>query len=106
MNTASSLLSAIESGDLDATSEGIMIVLKINDQAFCRLACLRSGCPTASVVDGSVVRILPSPGIRDGFQITCESWEDAIEISEALQSLIDCEYSHVFDCGSSRQQNE
>ena len=102
MKTAAHILSAIENGGLDATSErqsGVhhpVIVLLIKEQAFCRLVCLSSGSPTAEVVDGNVVRISPSPGIRDGFKITCETVEIAIAIADAFQDLIDDEYAQLF----------
>ena len=102
MNTAAHMISAIESGRLDAKSEFQSsthrgeIVLRINDQAFCRLGCLSSGSPTAKVVDGKVVRISPSPGVPDGFKITCENVQIAIAIAEALQDLIDGEYVQMF----------
>ncbi len=73
-----------------------MIVLKINQQAFCRIPCLRSGSPIAKVVDQTVVRISPTPSMRNGFQITCDSEDEAQTIAEALQSLIDGEYPYMF----------
>ncbi|WP_157605385.1 hypothetical protein [Schlesneria paludicola] len=72
------------------------IVLLIKDQAFCRLGCSKSGSPTSKVVDDTVVRLSPSPGIRNGFQITCSTVEEAETIADALQGLIDDVYPGMF----------
>ena len=102
MKTTPHLIAAIDSGDLSAISDLEIpdqpaIVLLIKDQAFCRLNCLESGSPTAKVVNDTVVRISPSPGIRNGFQITCTTVDDANAIADALQDLIDGVYPSLFD---------
>lgn len=101
MKTVPHLLAAIECGGLSATSDlhpsgRPEIILLIKDQAFCRLGCLNTGSPTVSVVDGKVVRISASPGIQRGFQITCDTLDDANTIADALQELIDDVYPNLF----------
>lgn len=106
MRTATQLIGAIERNDVVATSDTETggppeIVLLIKGQAFCRLGCSTAGSPVAEVVEGNVVKISQSPGLKNGFQITCPTTADATLIADALQGMIDGEYPKLFGGPSS-----
>lgn len=95
--TATQILTAIESDELDAKvipdGEEFAIAIRIAEIEIARVGCLRIERPFAKLThDGQSVDVYPSPGMPDGFTIACDNHEEAIVIEEALEDCFETAY--------------
>ena len=96
------LLTAIEFDELSskvvADDQRKAIAILVGDCEVARIGCLQLERPLAKVShDGRSVEVFPSPGLPDGFSISCKAHEDAIVIAEALDKMFEEAYTEMMD---------
>ena len=98
------LLSAVNSGELIATAVDPQvgpfpeIVLSLKKLEFARICYLRFAPPSVWADTGQfVVFVRPSTGLGDGFDVQCDTAEDANSIAKSLKQCLDTEYARAFD---------
>lgn len=96
------LLTAIEYDELTSKvvdgDKSKAIAILVGDCEVARIGCLQMERPLARVShDGCSVEVFPSPGLPDGFSITCKAHEDAIIIAEALDEMFEEAYTRLME---------
>lgn len=100
--TADELIRAIMGGDLDTEVktelDRFAIATLVDGEEVARVGCLFRERPKSNLTtDGRCVEVFPSPGLPDGFEITCDTTDDAETIAESLDGLLAISYLDLIE---------
>ena len=101
---AHQFLEAIEADELAAIpfslKDNYAIVITLSGEEVDRVGCLLAERPFARPSrDGRSVEVFPSPGMPDGFEIQCETHEEAVLIAESIDASLESAYLQLVDQG-------
>lgn len=99
---ANQFLAAIEREALGAVTyclkDQFSIALTIDGKEVNRVGCLLADRPFARTShDGRSVEVFPSPGMPDGFEIQCQTHEEAVLIAESIDECFESAYLTLLD---------